>query len=47
LRVAEELQAQIPQSQLVVIPGVGHVPNVQAPDAFNAAVAEFLRSLAR
>jgi len=47
IRVAEELHARIPQSQLVVIPDVGHIPNVQAPDAFNAAVSEFLGSRAR
>ena len=47
LRVAEELQAQIPQSQLVVIPEAGHLPNVQAPETFNAAVVEFLRSTVR
>jgi pimeloyl-ACP methyl ester carboxylesterase len=44
LRVAQQLHAQIPQSHLVVIPDVGHIPNVQAPDAFNAAVCDFLRS---
>jgi pimeloyl-ACP methyl ester carboxylesterase len=42
LTVAEALQAAIPGSRLVVLPGVGHVCNVEAPDEFNAAVRDFL-----
>jgi pimeloyl-ACP methyl ester carboxylesterase len=42
LAVAEELHAAIPTSQLVVLPGVGHVSNVEAPDAFDAQVRRFL-----
>ncbi len=45
LSVAEELHAQIRGSQLVVMPGVGHLSNVDAPDLFNAEVRRFLRSL--
>lgn len=45
LSVAEELHAQIPGSQLVVLPGVGHLSNVDAPDQFNAEVRSFLRSV--
>jgi pimeloyl-ACP methyl ester carboxylesterase len=47
LRVATELEARIPPAKLVVIPGVGHISNAEAPDAFNASVREFLRSLDR
>jgi pimeloyl-ACP methyl ester carboxylesterase len=42
LSVAEELHAQIPGSQLVVIPGVGHMVDMQAPEELNAAVRAFL-----
>jgi pimeloyl-ACP methyl ester carboxylesterase len=42
LAVAEHLHAEISGSRLVVLPGVGHVCNVEAPDAFNAAVRDFL-----
>jgi len=47
LHVATELQARIPTATLVVIPGVGHLSNAEAPEAFNAWVREFLRSLDR
>jgi pimeloyl-ACP methyl ester carboxylesterase len=40
--VARALQAEIPDARLVVIPGVGHGVNAEAPDAFNGAVREFL-----
>jgi pimeloyl-ACP methyl ester carboxylesterase len=42
LPVAEELQASIPGSQLVVLPDVGHLANAERPDQFNAAVRRFL-----
>ncbi len=45
LEVAEALQAGIPGSRLVVLPGVGHLANVEQPDAFDAAVRAFLRAL--
>lgn len=44
LSVAEELHAQIPDSTLVVMPGVGHQSNVEATDRFNDEVRTFLRS---
>lgn len=44
LRVAEDLHARIPGSELVVVPGVGHDSNMEAPDAFNAEVRRFLRA---
>lgn len=31
------------RGRLVVVPGVGHVPHLEAPDAFRKAVFEFLR----
>lgn len=42
--VAEALHAQIPDSTLVVIPGAGHLSNVEVPDRFNAEVRAFLTS---
>ena len=44
VRVAEELHANIPGSELVVMPGVGHLSNVEAADRFNAEVRDFLRA---
>jgi pimeloyl-ACP methyl ester carboxylesterase len=45
LNVAEDLHAQIPGSTLVVMPGVGHVSNMEAPERFNAEVRNFLREV--
>jgi pimeloyl-ACP methyl ester carboxylesterase len=44
LSIAEDLNAKIPPSRLVVIPGVGHLCNVQTPERFNSEVRAFLRS---
>ena len=44
LTVAEDLQAAIPGSALVVLPGAGHVCNIEAPEAFNGAVRNFLHT---
>jgi pimeloyl-ACP methyl ester carboxylesterase len=43
--VADEMHAKIPGSQLVFMPGVGHMGDIEAPKRFNAAVRTFLRSL--
>jgi pimeloyl-ACP methyl ester carboxylesterase len=45
LTVAEDLHARIPRSQLVVMPGIGHLSNLDAPDLFNVEVRRFLRSV--
>jgi pimeloyl-ACP methyl ester carboxylesterase len=45
LSVAEDLRTRIPGSRLVVMPGVGHQSNMDAPDLFNLEVRTFLRSL--
>lgn len=47
IRVATELRARIPSAELIVIPGVGHVSNAEAPAVFNAHVREFIRKLER
>jgi len=44
LNVAEDLHAKIPTSKLVVMPGVGHDSNLEAPETFNTEVRSFLRS---
>jgi pimeloyl-ACP methyl ester carboxylesterase len=44
LGVAHELQQAIPNSELVVIPGAGHVSNLEQPEAFNDAVRTFCRA---
>ena len=45
LTVAEEMHASIPRSTLVVIPGVGHMIDMEAAERFNAEVRKFLKSL--
>ena len=45
LSVSEGLHSGIPGSKLVVIPGAGHQPNMEAPERFNAEVLSFLRSV--
>jgi pimeloyl-ACP methyl ester carboxylesterase len=45
VQVAEQLHASIPSSKLVILPGVGHVSSVEAPELFTAEVRSFLGSL--
>ncbi len=42
-RVADDIHAAIPSSKLVVLPGTGHVVNIEAWERFNAEVRAFLR----
>lgn len=44
LPVAEALHAAITRSTLVVLAGVGHACNLEAPEAFKSAVRTFLHS---
>jgi pimeloyl-ACP methyl ester carboxylesterase len=46
LDVAQRLHAGIPSSRLVVLPGVGHVSPVEAPEEVSRTIGDFLRSLA-
>jgi hypothetical protein len=39
------LHAAIPNSKLVIMPGVGHVSSVEAAEQFNVEVRQFLRRL--
>jgi pimeloyl-ACP methyl ester carboxylesterase len=42
LTVAQDMSAAIPGANLMVIPGAGHLLNLEQPDMFNQAVHEFL-----
>jgi 3-oxoadipate enol-lactonase len=42
---SEAMAKAIPGSKLVVIPGVAHLSNVEAPEAFNSAVRDFMSGL--
>ena len=41
--MAELLDWNLPRSELVVIPGAGHLPNLEQSGAFNAALSRFYR----
>lgn len=43
---ARKLHEHIGGSELVVIPSAGHISNMEAPEAFNGALAEFLNKVA-
>jgi pimeloyl-ACP methyl ester carboxylesterase len=43
LSVAREFARAVPHAELVVIPGAGHMSNLERPDEFNAAVRDFCR----
>ena len=45
LSVAKEMHASILGSTLVVIPDVGHMSDMEAPERFNAEVRTFLKSV--
>jgi pimeloyl-ACP methyl ester carboxylesterase len=42
--VAHQFLEAIPRATLVVLPGVGHLSNVEAPEPFNRTVREFCRA---
>lgn len=42
IRVAKKLHRRLPGSQLAVIPGAGHLPQVERPDAFVDAIVSFV-----
>ena len=41
LSIAQQFRDAIPHAELVVIPGAGHVSNLEAPEPFNRAVRAF------
>jgi len=44
LSVARQFEQAIPDTKLVVIPGAGHVSNLERPEQLNEAVREFCRA---
>jgi pimeloyl-ACP methyl ester carboxylesterase len=44
LSVASQFEQAIPDTKLVVIPGAGHVSNLEQPERFNQAMREFCRT---
>jgi pimeloyl-ACP methyl ester carboxylesterase len=44
LSVARQFEQAIPDTKLVVIPGAGHLSNLERPERFNEAVREFCRA---
>jgi pimeloyl-ACP methyl ester carboxylesterase len=42
--VAHELQQAIPDTELVVIPGAGHLSNLEKPEMINEAIRKFCRA---
>ena len=41
-RLSRDLAKRLPDAELQIVPGAGHVANLDAPDAFNEALREFL-----
>ena len=39
---AHDLQKLVPQAELIILPGLGHIPQIEDPDAFNAALLQAL-----
>jgi pimeloyl-ACP methyl ester carboxylesterase len=44
LSVARQFEDAVPDAELVVIPGAGHVSNLEQPELFNTAIREFCRA---
>jgi pimeloyl-ACP methyl ester carboxylesterase len=44
LSIAHQLELAIPDTTLVVIPGAGHLSNLEQPERFNKAVRQFCRA---
>ena len=42
--VAKSMAERIPGARWVEIPGAGHLPNLETPEAFNEALLDFLRT---
>ena len=41
----ERMAGKIPGARYVCLPGVGHLPNLEAPAAFDAAILGFLEEV--
>jgi pimeloyl-ACP methyl ester carboxylesterase len=42
----KQLVGALPEPRVVRLPGAGHLPNLEAPDEFNAALRSFAASVA-
>ena len=42
--VLEKMAAKIPGARYVCLPGLGHMPNLEAPQAFDATIFNFLNA---
>jgi 3-oxoadipate enol-lactonase len=42
-QISRDMHNAIPGSELVVVPAAGHLTSLERPEAFNQAVAAFLR----
>jgi pimeloyl-ACP methyl ester carboxylesterase len=42
LRIAAEIEARAPLARRILLPDVGHLPNMEAPEAVNDLIASFL-----
>lgn len=45
--VSQTLRNQLPNANLLVIPGAGHAPHIEQPDRFAQVVREFLQCTSR
>jgi pimeloyl-ACP methyl ester carboxylesterase len=45
--ITEQLVAALPDPEVLILPGIGHMPNLEAPRAFDDAVRRFARRAAR
>jgi pimeloyl-ACP methyl ester carboxylesterase len=45
LAQAQDLKSLWPNATLVTLPGVGHIPQIEDPDAFNAALLNLLKNM--
>ncbi len=46
VQAMQRMAAKIPGAHYVCLPGVGHLPNLEAPRVFDAAILDFLRDAA-
>ena len=44
-RAAEVMASRMPRAETLAIPGAGHIVNIEAADAFDAALLAFLEKL--
>ena len=44
-QVLEKMAAKIPGARYICLPGLSHMPNLEAPQAFNAAIFNFLSAV--